>query len=110
MLSVVTVGALLPATPLAHTLGFSPLPGAFFAALAGMVIAYLALIEFGKRLFYRTARVTTPTPRRRSPNLHMRRRAARFSTAIAAPDHWQVAAEAPTAKGPATPRARPEGG
>jgi Mg2+-importing ATPase len=80
-LSVVTVGAILPATALAHTLGFSPLPGAFYAALAGMVVAYLALIEFGKRLFYRTARVTTPTPRRRSPNRHMRRRAARFSTA-----------------------------
>ncbi len=42
-LGVVAVGALLPATPLAHTLGFRPLPGAFFAALAGMVIAYLAL-------------------------------------------------------------------
>ncbi len=94
-LSVVTVGALLPATPLAHTLGFSPLPAAFYAALAGMVIAYLALIEFGKRLFYRTARVTTPTPRRRSPNRHMRRRAARFSTAV------------PSRERPATPREGP---
>jgi P-type Mg2+ transporter len=47
-------------------------------------MAYLALIEFGKRLFYRTARLTTPTPRGRTPNRHMRRRAARFSTAIPA--------------------------
>ena len=62
-LSVVVVGALLPATPLAATLGFTPLPGTFFAALAGMVVAYLVLIEFGKRLFYRTARTTIPTPR-----------------------------------------------
>ena len=46
-LSVVTVGALLPATPLAPTLGFSPLPAGFFAALAGMVVAYLVLVEFG---------------------------------------------------------------
>ena len=46
-LGVVAVGTLLPATPLAATLGFQPLPGAFFAALAGMVVAYLALIETG---------------------------------------------------------------
>ncbi len=38
---VVIVGSVLPATPLAHTLGFSPLPAAFFAALVGMVIGYL---------------------------------------------------------------------
>ena len=36
-LGVVAVGGVLPATPLAHALGFSPLPIAFFAALAGMV-------------------------------------------------------------------------
>jgi P-type Mg2+ transporter len=80
-LGVVGVGALLPATALAHTLGFSPLPGAFFAALAGMVVGYLVLIELGKRLFYRTARVTTLTPRGYSRTRHLVRRAARFSTA-----------------------------
>ena len=79
-LSVVAVGALLPATPLAHTLGFSPLPGAFFAALAGMVLCYLVLIEFGKRLFYRSARTTIPTRRRYSRTRHLIRRAARFSS------------------------------
>ena len=79
-LGVVAVGAVLPATPLAHTLGFSPLPGAFFAALAGMVIGYLVLIEFGKRLFYRTARTAIPTPRHYSRTRHLIRRAARFST------------------------------
>ena len=63
-LSVVTVGALLPATPLAHTLGFDPLTGGFFAALTGMVIIYLLLIEVGKRHFYRAARVTITTERR----------------------------------------------
>jgi hypothetical protein len=31
-LGVVAVGSVLPATPLAHTLGFRPLPVAFFAA------------------------------------------------------------------------------
>ncbi len=81
-LGVVTVGALLPATPLAHTLGFQPLPGGFFAALAGMVVGYLVLIELGKRIFYRAARTDTPpAPRPRNPMRHIRRRAAYFSTA-----------------------------
>jgi Mg2+-importing ATPase len=80
-LSVVAVGALLPATPVAHALGFQPLPGGFFAALGGMVLAYLALIEVGKRIFYRAAAITAPL--RRLPydkQRHLQRRAARFST------------------------------
>jgi Mg2+-importing ATPase len=77
-LSVVVVGGALPATPLAHTLGFSPLPGAFFAALAGMVVAYMALIEAGKRYFYRTPSVPG-AGRRRRRHIHLRRRAAYFS-------------------------------
>jgi Mg2+-importing ATPase len=79
-LGVVTVGALLPATPLASALGFSPLPGGFFAALAGMVLGYLVLIEAGKRVFYRLVRTTTAAPRP-APRRHLRRRAAYFSTA-----------------------------
>jgi P-type Mg2+ transporter len=80
-LGVVTVGTLLPATPLARTLGFQPLPAGFFAALAGMVIAYLALIEIGKHLFYCAAATTPPPPPRDSTHRHRRRRAAHFSTA-----------------------------
>jgi P-type Mg2+ transporter len=81
-LGVVTIATLLPATPLGHTLGFTPLPGAFFAALAGMVLAYLVLVEIGKHFFYRTARPTTATARRHySRTRHLIRRAARFSTA-----------------------------
>ena len=80
-LGAVTVGAALPATPLAHTLGFTALPLAFFAALAAMVAGYLVLIEFGKRWFYRTARPTLPARRRYSRTRHQARRAARFSTA-----------------------------
>jgi P-type Mg2+ transporter len=75
---VVTVGAVLPATPLAQTLGFQPLPAGFFAALVGMVICYLGLIEVGKRLFYGVTGpvvVAKPVTARR----HLRRRAARFS-------------------------------
>jgi P-type Mg2+ transporter len=87
-LGVAAAGAVLPATPLARTLGFQPLPGAFFAALAGMVIAYLALIEAGKRIFYRAAATgpaAVPRPRRYARHHHLRRRAARFSTAARSP-------------------------
>ncbi len=78
--TVVAIGAALPATPLAHALGFTPLPAAFFAALAGMVVGYLALIECGKRIFYRTARPPEVSPARDSRRRHLRRRAARFSS------------------------------
>ncbi|KUN89019.1 magnesium-transporting ATPase [Streptomyces bungoensis] len=84
-LGVVTVGAVLPATPLAHTLGFQPLPGAFFATLVGMILGYLALIEIGKRLFYGAAAVAPPVSGRYAGRRHLRRRAGRFSTAAARP-------------------------
>ena len=77
------VGAALPATPLAHTLGFSPLPAAFFAALAAMVLGYLVLIEIGKRIFFGAPAATAPTQRRPyTKHRHLRRRAAYFSTAV----------------------------
>ena len=63
-LGVVVVGSVLPATPLAHTLGFRPLPALYFAALAAMVIGYLVLIEVGKRIFYRTATADSELGRR----------------------------------------------
>ena len=81
-LGVVVVGALLPATALAHTLGFRALPAGFFAALGGMVVCYLGLIEVGKRWFYRTARRHAPTGRRFTRQRHLARRAAYFSAAV----------------------------
>jgi Mg2+-importing ATPase len=79
-LAVVVVGAALPATPLAHTLGFTLLPLTFFAALVGMVVGYLALIECGKRIFYRTAQTPATPPALGSRGHRLRRRAARFSS------------------------------
>ena len=80
-LAVVTVGAVLPFTPLARVLGFRPLPGLFFLALAGIVVCYLILIEIGKYWFYRLYRApATPAPRRRRRGYRVRRRAARFTT------------------------------
>jgi P-type Mg2+ transporter len=84
-LGIVTIGTLLPATPLAHALGFQPLPAGFFAALAGMVVCYLVLIEIGKRIFYGSAPTASPTRRNYSPHHHLRRRTAHFSTATRQP-------------------------
>jgi Mg2+-importing ATPase len=82
-----SIGAVLPFTPLAHPLGFTALPLAFFLILVGMVILYLALIEFVKRRFY--ARQDRPHPARLSPQArhrrHLQRRAARFGLPGAPP-------------------------
>jgi Mg2+-importing ATPase len=82
VLGVVTVGAVLPATPLVHALGFQPMPSLFFFALTLMVASYLVLIEIGKRWFYRTA-PPVPASRERTPYHRLLRRAARFTTASA---------------------------
>jgi Mg2+-importing ATPase len=55
-LAVVLIGLLLPYSPLAHALGFRPLPGLFLAILAAMAAAYLGLAELGKAYFYRYGR------------------------------------------------------
>jgi P-type Mg2+ transporter len=93
-LAVVAIGAVLPFTPLAHVLGFRPLPGLFFLALFGMVISYLALIELGKHWFYRADRAAArPAPWHRAHGHRVRRRAARFvshslSPATGRRPHW----------------------
>ena len=75
----VAIGVLLPVTPLAGLLGFTPLPSLFFLALAIMVVLYLGLVEAGKLWFFAAAaqRPGAGRSRRRSHRIH--RRAARFS-------------------------------
>jgi Mg2+-importing ATPase len=53
-LAVVIAGGVLPFTPLGHLLGFGPLPGLFFLALAGIVVCYLVLIELMARCHRRS--------------------------------------------------------
>jgi Mg2+-importing ATPase len=75
------VGAALPFTPLADTLGFTALPAAFAGVLAGMVVSYLALVELGKYVFFR-ARLPRAGGLARPRPAHERRvhrRAARWS-------------------------------
>jgi Mg2+-importing ATPase len=84
VLTVVGVGALLPALPFGSTLGFQTLPGPFFGVLVAMIVTYLALIEVAKRRFFATAAVVhteRPGPRPHERRVH--RRAARFRVASA---------------------------
>jgi Mg2+-importing ATPase len=75
----VLVGGILPFSPLSHMVGFQPLPIGFFAALAGMVVAYLVLIEVAKRVFFANPAGRLPMPRRRGHTHQLQRRASRFS-------------------------------
>ena len=52
-LGVVAAATALPFSPLAPALGFVPLPLEFFGLLAVLLVAYLAMVEGGKRWFYR---------------------------------------------------------
>jgi len=52
-LGIVGLAMILPFTPLAAMLGFTPLPPEFFGLLAGLMIVYLTLVEIVKRWFYR---------------------------------------------------------
>jgi Mg2+-importing ATPase len=56
-LAAVALAVALPFTPLAAMLGFVAPPPAFFAVLALLVAAYLALAELVKRAFFARARV-----------------------------------------------------
>ena len=78
-LTVVAVGVVLTISPLAHTLGFTPLPWQFFAVLAGFVVSYLVLVELAKVMFYAEPIHLAGQPRRTRGRAHsIGRRAARF--------------------------------
>jgi Mg2+-importing ATPase len=52
-LLIVVFGMLLPFTPLAGALGFTPLPLTYFLFLFGMTVIYLLLVEIVKRWLMR---------------------------------------------------------
>lgn len=52
-LSIVAIAMLLPLSPLAEYLGFTPLPVSFFGLLAVLIGAYLFTVEYCKQWFYR---------------------------------------------------------
>ena len=52
-LLIVTIGAFLPFSPLASTLGFVPLPAAYWGYLAAMLLCYVTLTQLVKTWFLR---------------------------------------------------------
>ena len=87
VVAVVLVGALIPQSPLHTTLGFAPLPLAFFAVLVALVIAYLVCVEVAKYFFFRARDTSTHQSLRRTPSHRVHRIAARFSHHAAIPTH-----------------------
>ena len=75
------VGAILPFTPIAHTLGFTTLPISFFLILLGMILTYLTLVEIAKSRFYaaQAAPHRAPLTHEQRHQRHVARRAARFT-------------------------------
>lgn len=79
-LTVVAVGALLPLTPLAAMMHFAALPWQLYVVIGAMVLIYLALVEGGKAVFYRTLATgptmpaSAPPPRPATQHLARRRR------------------------------------
>jgi Mg2+-importing ATPase len=59
---VVLIGVALPFTPLAATLGFVPLPGAYFLFLGGVTMTYLVLVDVVKRQLMRSLLAIGPAP------------------------------------------------
>jgi Mg2+-importing ATPase len=81
-LVVPMIGVALPYTPFGHALGFTHLPLVYYPILGSMVIAYLALVERAKGIFYRRRHIGPPVAApvsSRARRIH--RRAARFT-------HW----------------------
>jgi len=78
-LSVVVVGVLITVSPVSELLGFTVPPPDFLAVVAVMVLAYLLLIEGGKRVFYADHRPPPVVPRVRDVTHQVHRRAARSS-------------------------------
>ncbi|ATQ32080.1 magnesium-translocating P-type ATPase [Rhodococcus ruber] len=82
---VLAVGIGLTVSPLADDLGFATLPLGFFLTLVVLVVGYLVLIEFAKRLFYAEPLRHLPPLRWRGHEHRVHRRAARFSTRVRVP-------------------------
>jgi len=98
VVAVVTIGALIPQSPLNEALGFAPLPATFFAVLIAFVVAYLACVEVAKYLFYNTASPTNAGPLQRGRAHRVHRIASRWS------HHRPLTLAAPLRGGGTAPR------
>ncbi|MGZ4762670.1 MAG: magnesium-translocating P-type ATPase [Ilumatobacteraceae bacterium] len=99
-ISCAVVGAVLPFSPIAHTLGFTTLPISFFLILIGMIITYLTLVEIAKSRFYaaQAAPHRAPMTHEQRHERHIARRAARFAHHTTRPPTKKPARRAATSK------------
>ena len=78
--AVIAAGIALTLSPLGPSLGFTPLPWLFFAALIALAVGYLVLVEVTKKVFYAEPMQVAGQPLRTRGQAHrIHRRAARFS-------------------------------
>ncbi|GII56516.1 magnesium-translocating P-type ATPase [Planotetraspora thailandica] len=79
VVAVVAVGVALPLAPMSRALGFVTPPAALYPAVAALVVAYLAAVEYAKKRFF-----AEPHPyeagRRRDASHQVNRRVAPFSS------------------------------
>jgi Mg2+-importing ATPase len=54
--AIVVLGVLLPYSPLAHLLGFEPLPAKYFVFLGATTLTYLVLVQLAKRYLLSSSR------------------------------------------------------
>ena len=74
-LAVIAIGALLPVSPVAHTLGFVHPSLAMYGAIAVLVVVYVGLVDAVKTaVLARLEPTSGPDPQRRQ----LRRRLSRF--------------------------------
>ena len=79
-LLVPVIGVTVPYLPFGRDLGFTHLPLRYYPILVGLVVAYLALVERMKAVFYRRHPVGPPLAEHRPHQVRrVHRRAARFS-------------------------------
>lgn len=76
----VLVALALPYTPLAGALGFTPLPPVFLLILAGIVVAYLTLVDRAKRVAYSPGDLVQGAPARTPAAARQRRTHRRAAT------------------------------
>ncbi|MCG7592619.1 magnesium-translocating P-type ATPase [Mycobacterium sp. PSTR-4-N] len=80
--AAIATGVLLTLSPVATSLGFTPLPWQFFAALTALTAAYLVLVDVTKTMFYaEPSRSAAGSHRTRGRTHRVHRRASRFSQA-----------------------------
>ena len=51
--SIMAIGIYIPFSPIGEHLGFVPLPGSYFAWLAGILISYCTLTQIVKQIYIR---------------------------------------------------------